>query len=61
MEFELHETNTEEGSDNINLTITTNTVEEKKDWVTRINKEIRGLECFKGDLVNPRKLSVYRK
>ena len=62
MEFELHDTidnvKKESTTSNQNLTITTNTMEEKRDWVTQINKEIRGLESLKGDLCNPRKTSV---
>jgi len=57
MEFELHDTNKESKTPNQNLTITTNTMEEKREWVTKINKEIRGLENLKGDLCNPRKTS----
>ena len=56
MEFELHDTSKE--TETPSLTITTETLEEKKDWVSRINKEIRGLESLKGDLCNPRKTSV---
>merc|ERR1719233_2692620 len=55
MEFELHDTNKESSSPNMNLTMTTNTMEEKKEWVTKINKEIRGLDLLKGDLCKPRK------
>lgn len=62
MEFELHDTienvNKESTTSNQNLTITTNTMEEKRDWVTKINKEIRGLESLKGDLCNPDRKSV---
>ena len=57
MEFELHDTNKESSCPNMNLTMTTNTMEEKREWVTKINKEIRGLDALKGDLCNPRKTS----
>eukprot|EP00092_Neocalanus_flemingeri_P007708 GFUD01008324.1.p1 GENE.GFUD01008324.1~~GFUD01008324.1.p1 ORF type:complete len:446 (+),score=143.38 GFUD01008324.1:75-1412(+) len=59
MEFELHDTNKESrATDNLNLTITTNTMEEKSEWVKKINKEIRSLEDLKFALGNPRKMSL---
>merc|ERR1740131_599289 len=52
-EFELHDTQDEE----MNMTIRTSTLEETKDWVARINKEIKGLDMLARTMQNPRKLS----
>jgi len=58
MEFELHDTDKKSATPDLNLTITTNTLEEKKEWVTKINKEIRGLASLICELGNPRKTSL---
>eukprot|EP00092_Neocalanus_flemingeri_P019557 GFUD01021189.1.p1 GENE.GFUD01021189.1~~GFUD01021189.1.p1 ORF type:complete len:381 (-),score=106.66 GFUD01021189.1:113-1255(-) len=53
-EFELHDMNKESTTPGLSLTITTTTMEEKRDWVKKINNEIHSLESLKSALGNPK-------
>ena len=51
LEFDLYDK--DDQGPHLNLTITTSTLQEKREWVEKIDKEIHSLDSFTLSLGNP--------